>query len=61
MPQWAEPEAYGSCRVCLCVCVCVCVILQHTFLGDCNELSNESYNATTNQHSTTAKLARFLL
>ena len=45
--------------VCLCVCVCVCVILQRTFLGDRNELSNESYNATATCHSTTTKLARF--
>ena len=27
--------------------VCVCVILQCAFLGDCND----SYNATTTQHS----------
>ena len=46
--------------VCLCVCVCVCVILLRAFLGNHNELSNESCNATTAQHSTTAKLARFL-
>ena len=61
------PEAYGSCRVCLsvclsvCLCVCVCVILQRAFLRDGKELSNESCNAITAQHSTTAKLARFLL
>ena len=28
---------------------------------DHDELSNESYNATTTRHSITAKLARFLL
>ena len=43
------------------VVVFVCVILQRAFLGNRNELSNESCNATTAQHSTTAKLARFLL
>ena len=42
------------------VFVCVYVILQRAFLGNRNELSNESCNATTAQHSTTAKLARFL-
>ena len=43
--------------------VCVCVVLQHAFLGDRDEVSNESCNATTaiNWHSITAKLARFLL
>ena len=52
-------EAYGSRRVCL--SVYVCVILQHVFLCDGKELSNESCNATIAQHSTTAKLARFLI
>ena len=55
------PEAYGSRRVCPSVCVCVCVILQRAFLRDGKELSNESCNATTARHSTTAKLARFLI
>ena len=61
-------EAYGSRRVCLSIClsvclssVCVCAILPCAFLHDGNELNNESCNATTAQHSTTAKLARFLL
>ena len=55
------PVAYGSHHVCLSVClsVCVCVILQCAFLQYVNELSNESSNATTAQHSTIAKLARF--
>ena len=53
------PEAYDSRRVCL--SVCLCVILQRAFLRDGKELSNESCNATTARHSTTAKLARFLL
>ena len=39
------PEAYGSRRVC--PSVCVCVILQHAFLHDGKELSNESCNAIT--------------
>ena len=52
------PEAYGSHHVC--PSVCVCVILQRTFLHDGNKLSNESFNATTAQHSTTAKLARLI-
>ena len=57
------PEAYGSHCICpsVCLSVCVCVILQHTFLRDGNKLSNESCNAITARHSTTAKLARFLL
>ena len=54
-----SPKAYGSRRVCL--CVCVCGILQCAFLCDRDELSNESCNATTVRHSTTAKLARFLI
>ena len=45
----------------VCLCVCVCVILQRAFLGDRDELSNESCNATTTRRSTTAKLARFLI
>ena len=56
MLQWAEPRAYG-----VFVHNCVCIILQRAFLGDRNKLNNESYNATTTQHSTTSKLARFLL
>ena len=51
------PEAYGSHCVCPSVCPSVCAILQCAFLRDRNKLSNE----TTAQHSTTAKLARFLL
>ena len=51
------PEAYISRRV----CPSVCVILQRAFLRDSKELSNEICNATTARHSTTAKLARFLL
>ena len=47
--------------LCVCVCVCVCVILQRAFLRDCDELSNETCNATIARHSTTAKLARFLI
>ena len=45
----------------VCVCVCVCVILQHSFLCDHDELSNETCNATISRHSTTTKLARFLI
>ena len=57
-----SPEAYGSRTVVvLFVCLCVCVILQRAFLGDRDELSNESCNATTARRSTTAKLARFLI
>ena len=52
------PEAYGS--RCVDPSVCACVILQRAFLRD-SKLSNESCNATTARHSTTAKLARFLL
>ena len=47
--------------VLVCLCVCVCVILQHAFLHDRDELSNETCNATIARHSTTAKLARFLI
>ena len=43
------------------VCLSVCVILQHAFLHDCDELSNGTCNAIISQHSTTAKLARFLI
>ena len=57
MLQWAEPQ--GIRRVC--PYVCVCIILQRAFLGNRDKLNNESYNATTTQHSTTSKLARFLL
>ena len=39
----------------------LCVILQCAFLCNCNELSNESCNATSTQHYKAAKLARFLL
>ena len=42
-------EAYSSHHVCL------CVILLHDFLCKCNKISNESCNATTTQHSNTAK------
>ena len=49
-----SPRAYGP-------YVCVCIILQRAFLGNRDKLNNESYNATTTQHSTTSKLARFLL
>ena len=59
MPRWAEPQRHTV--VVVFVCLSVCVILQHTFLRDGKELSNESCNAITAQHSTTAKLARFLL
>ena len=55
------PKAYGSRRVCFSVCVCARVILQHIFLRDHNNLSNESCNPTTTQHSNTAKLAKFLI
>ena len=44
-------ETYGSWRV----CPCVCVILQHAFLCDHKEIGNESCNATTTRHSTTAE------
>ena len=53
------PEAYGSHRVCL--SVCVCVILLRAFLHDGKESSNVTCNAITARHSTTTKLARFLL
>ena len=54
MPRWVELLRHTV----IVVFVCLCVILQCAFLCDCNELSNESYNATA---STTTKLARFLL
>ena len=44
------PGNHCVCRsvwTCACVCVRVCVTLQRAFLGDCND----SYNATTTQHS----------
>ena len=63
MPWWAESQRniYGIVVMFVCVCVCLCVILQRAFLHDSSKLSNENYNATTTWHSTTSKLARFLL
>ena len=60
MPRWAEPRRHTVVVVFVRLHVCVCVILERAFLRDGKELSNESCNATTAQHSTTAKLARFL-
>ena len=60
-PRHTVVVVFVRLSVSLYVCVCVCVILQHAFLRDGNKLSNESCNAITARHSTTDKLARFLL
>ena len=61
MPRWAEPQRHMEVVVFVCMSVSLCVILQCAFLRNGYKLSNESCNATIAQHSTTAKLARFLL
>ena len=72
MHKWLKPGIFSAVHECLvrdyhCVCpsvhlsVCLCTILQCVFLCDGTKLSNEICNATTAQHSNTAKLAKFLL
>ena len=49
MPWWVEPQGHTV----VIVFVYLCFVLKRDFLSDCNELSNEGYNATTTQHSNT--------
>ena len=60
-PRWAEHRSHTVVVVFVCLSVGVPHGVMCVFLRDGNELSNESCNATTTRHSTTAKLARFLL
>ena len=60
MPRWAEPRRHMVVVVFVHLSVCVRYSAAR-FSPQRKKLSNESCNATTARHSTTAKLARFFL